>query len=141
MKKSGVCQIQGDKTKMYTNISSRRQSAAADEDDVRQVYPNNTYDEQNLQIALRLHRAILEHTGSADRGMRRARFMGVLQKQHRPALPIEGGYLSNFNEARRIATAEYRQLLAEAVASAIQSFSKPPMRLANEQAKKDLPHE
>ena len=54
-----------------------------------------------------------------DRGVRRARFMVVLRGQRRPAVLIEGGYLSNPREARRIADPNYRQKLAEAVAVAL----------------------
>jgi N-acetylmuramoyl-L-alanine amidase len=42
--------------------------------------------------------------------------MSVLRGQNRPAVLIEGGYLSNAGEAKRIATAAYRQSLAEAMA-------------------------
>ncbi len=82
-------------------------------------FPNNAYDSQNLRYAFRLHRAVLEATGATDRGIRRARFMGVLRGQSRPAVLLEAGYLSNPQEARLIATAEYRQRLAEAVARAL----------------------
>jgi len=90
------------------------------DDDMRQTFPNNGYDEQNLMLALRLHRSMVRHAGAADRGLRRARFMGVLRGQNRPAVLIEAGYLSNPAEARKIATAEYRQRLAEAVALGLQ---------------------
>jgi N-acetylmuramoyl-L-alanine amidase len=46
--------------------------------------------------------------------------MGVLRGQNRPAVLIEAGYLSNPAEARKIATAEYRQRLAEAVAQGLE---------------------
>ena len=90
------------------------------EDDLRQVFPNNAHDEENLKLAERIHRSLLRHTGATDRGLRRARFMGVLRGQNRPAVLIEAGYLSNASEARKIATPEYRQLLAEAVAKALE---------------------
>jgi N-acetylmuramoyl-L-alanine amidase len=83
------------------------------------IYPNNAYDTQNLQYAVRLHRALIEATSQRDRGVRRARFMTVLQGQHRPAVLLEGGYLSDPKEARLIASAGYRQKLAEAVAKAL----------------------
>ena len=54
-----------------------------------------------------------------DRGVRRSRFMGVLRGQNRPAILIEGGYLSNPHEAEKIESPEYRQKLAEAVADAL----------------------
>lgn len=90
------------------------------EDDPRETHPNNVFDDQNLLLASRLHRSVLRATGAADRGVRRARFMTVLQGQNRPAVLIEGGYLSNPDEARRIATPEYRQALAEGVARALE---------------------
>jgi N-acetylmuramoyl-L-alanine amidase len=90
------------------------------EDDKKQIFPNNAFDEQNYQIGYRLHRELVQSLGATDRGLRRARFMTVLRGQHRPAVLIEGGYLSNPTEARKIATAEYREKLAEAVARALE---------------------
>lgn len=89
-------------------------------EDASQVFPNNAYDEQNLQYAVRLHRALLGVNGDVDRGVRRARFPGVLRGQQRPAVLVEGGYLSNPREARRIADPAYRQKLAEAIAKALE---------------------
>ena len=37
-----------------------------------------------------------------DRGVCRARFIGVLHGQHRPAVLIEAGFLSNPSDARQI---------------------------------------
>ncbi len=90
------------------------------EDNLRQVFPNNAFDDENFMLAFRLHRSLLQYSGANDRGVRRARFMAVLRAQNRPAVLIEAGYLSNPNEAQRIASAEYRQLLAQAVASALE---------------------
>ena len=84
-----------------------------------QFFPNNTFDAQNLQLALRLHSALLRASGEEDRGVCRARFMDVLHGQHCPAVLIEGGYLSNPREARRIENPEFRQKLAQAVADAL----------------------
>ncbi len=89
-------------------------------DDLGSAFPNNAYDAQNLQLALRVHRSLLGVNGRKDRGVRRARFLGVLRGQHCPAILVEGGYLSNPQEARRIADATYRQKLAEAVAQALE---------------------
>jgi N-acetylmuramoyl-L-alanine amidase len=89
------------------------------EDDPTRVYPNNSFDDANLTLAYQLHCALLERTGAADRGIRRARFMGVLRGQNRPAVLLEAGYLSNPQEARQITRPEYRQRLAEAVVQAV----------------------
>ena len=53
------------------------------------------------------------------RGVRRARYLSVLRAQNRPAVLIEGGYLSNPLEAKRIADPAYRQRMAEVVAKAL----------------------
>lgn len=89
------------------------------EDDPGKVFPNNEFDAPNLRLALAVHRALLEVSGTADRGVKRARFMGVLRTQSRPAILIEAGYLSNPEEAGRIGRPEHRQQLAEAVSRAL----------------------
>jgi N-acetylmuramoyl-L-alanine amidase len=88
-------------------------------DDPSLAFPNNNFDAQNLQLAFRVHRALLQVNGNHDRGVRRARFLGVLRGQQRPAILVEGGYLSNPHEAGLIAEPGYRQKLAEAVAAAL----------------------
>ncbi|MCU0770295.1 MAG: N-acetylmuramoyl-L-alanine amidase [Verrucomicrobia bacterium] len=88
------------------------------EDDPNIEYPNNTFDTENLQLAVRIHQALLAVNGGEDRGVRRARFMGVLRGQDRPAVLVEGGFLSNPQEAARIADPGFRQELAEALAAA-----------------------
>jgi N-acetylmuramoyl-L-alanine amidase len=88
-------------------------------DEIHLTFPNNAFDAQNLELALRVQRGLLAVNGGHDRGVRRARFPGVLRNQHRPAILIEGGYLSNPGEATLIATSGHRQKLAEALALAI----------------------
>jgi N-acetylmuramoyl-L-alanine amidase len=83
------------------------------------TWPNNQHDAFNLQLATRIHQELVRTTGRSDRGVRRARFMGVLKTQNRPAVLLEGGYLSNPEEAQLIAQPAFRQKLAEAVANAL----------------------
>ncbi len=89
-------------------------------DDARLVFPNNAHDADNLRYAVRLQRTLLQVNGQKDRGVRHARFLDVLQGHNRPAVLIEAGYLSNPDEARRVADPAYRQKLAEAVAKALE---------------------
>ncbi len=84
------------------------------------VLPGNSQDFQSLHLAMRVHRSLLQNIGMADRGVQRARFMAVLKTQQRPAILIEGGYLSDRNEAKNIASPDYRQKLALAVAKALE---------------------
>jgi N-acetylmuramoyl-L-alanine amidase len=92
------------------------------DDDPALAFANNAFDTENLQYAVLLHRALLRVVRN-DRGVRHARFLGVLRGQNRPAILIEGGYLSNPAESRRIADPAYRQKLAEAVAAALAGTS------------------
>jgi len=97
----------------------------------QEYLPNNYYDARNLQLAVRVHAAMLRGSGEEDRGVRRARFIGVLRGQKRPAILIEGGYLSNPMEASKIESPEFRQKLAEAIARALleNTESGPPSSL------------
>jgi len=82
-------------------------------------FPNNAFDEGNFQLAIRLQSAVLHASGEEDRGVRRARFMGVLHGNRHPAILIEGGFLSNRAESAKIESAAFRQQLAEAIANAL----------------------
>jgi N-acetylmuramoyl-L-alanine amidase len=84
-----------------------------------QCFPNNAYDAQNLQLAVRVHSALVRAMGMEDRGVCHSRFDTVLRGQNRPAILIEGGFMSNPHEARLIESPEFRQKLAEAVADAL----------------------
>ncbi len=88
-------------------------------DDVNVAHAGNAQDPFNLRLATTVHRSLIESLGATDRGVKRARFMTVLQGQKRPAILIEAGFLSNPDEARLISSPAYRQKLAEAVAKAL----------------------
>jgi N-acetylmuramoyl-L-alanine amidase len=89
------------------------------QDEQNRAYPNNAFDKENYYFAARIHQAILAGTQRNDRGVRRARFMGVLRDHNRPAVLIEAGYLTHPVEARLISGAGYRDKLAHAVAQAL----------------------
>jgi N-acetylmuramoyl-L-alanine amidase len=70
---------------------------------------------ESAALASALHRAILGATGAADRRVRSRSFF-VLRKTSIPAVLIEGGFLTNRTEARRISSSSYRARMAEAIA-------------------------
>jgi N-acetylmuramoyl-L-alanine amidase len=88
-------------------------------DDPASLFPNNAFDAFNVRLAFRMQQSLLLATDATDRGVRRARFMTVLQGQHRPALLIEGGFLSDRKEALKIADPAYRKRLAQGVVTAV----------------------
>ncbi len=83
--------------------------------------PGNAHDAWNTVLGWQMHRTLLEELGTADRGLKRARF-AVLRLVECPAVLVEAGYLSNDAEARRIGTAEYRQRIAEGIATGIARY-------------------
>jgi N-acetylmuramoyl-L-alanine amidase len=103
-------------------------------DDPSLAFPNNNFDAQNLQYAAFIHRSVLKINGHLDRGIRRARFLGVLQNQNRPAILVEGGFLSNPAEATHIAEPAYRQKMAEALAAAFVEYNHADLALATHPA-------
>ena len=88
-------------------------------DDERAVFPNNSFDAANTAWAFRIHRSLVAATQAHDDGVKRARFMGVLRYQNRPAVLVEGGFLSNASDAANINSADYRETLARAVAEGL----------------------
>jgi N-acetylmuramoyl-L-alanine amidase len=89
------------------------------DDDPRRAYPNNEFDSENLLIAMKLHECLIKTTGRRDRGVRRARFMTVIREQKRPAVLIEGGFLSSTADSNLIFDPAFRQQMAVAVSNAL----------------------
>jgi N-acetylmuramoyl-L-alanine amidase len=97
----------------------KRTSCANSRTTLTSSFPTTPSTNRTFTFALALHRNLLQSTAAVDRGVRRARFMGVLRGQNRPAVLIEGGYLTNPAEAQSIAEPGYRSRLAGAVADAL----------------------
>jgi N-acetylmuramoyl-L-alanine amidase len=86
-----------------------------------QRLPGNADDDASLALATCVHSSLLGHIPETDRGVKRARFV-VLKLTHAPSILVEGGFLTNPGEDREIADAAWRQKLAFAVASGVQSY-------------------
>ncbi len=89
-----------------------------------QKLPGNDDDALNILLASLVHSEIIRLNpgdGTADRGVKRARFV-VIKQNVLPAILVEGGFVSNRMEAARINTPNYRQSLAEAIARGVIRF-------------------
>jgi N-acetylmuramoyl-L-alanine amidase len=89
-----------------------------------QMLPGNEYDTQNILLASMVHSEIIKLNpgdATADRGVKRARFV-VIKQNVLPAILVEGGFVSNHFEAARVNRADYRQNLAQAIARGVIRF-------------------
>ncbi len=112
-------QPSGIETYCLTPVGMPSTMARGFTDDERAVFPNNTFDAANLAWAFRLQHALIDRTHERDDGVKRARFMSVLRYQNRPAVLIEGGFLSNPKDAANIQSGTYREALARAIVDAL----------------------
>jgi N-acetylmuramoyl-L-alanine amidase len=83
----------------------------------------NRYDLCNVWLAHCVQKSLLRATGTADRGVRRARFV-VLRDASCPAILVEAGFLSNSVEEQKIATGTYRDTLAKAIGEGILMYKR-----------------
>jgi N-acetylmuramoyl-L-alanine amidase len=86
------------------------------------AYPGNRLDYANLLFGENLHRALLAGLKTPDRGFKRGRLL-VLRFAECPSALVECAYLSSITEARRVATPEFRQQIAEAIARGVQGYA------------------
>ena len=81
----------------------------------------NARDAENIALATATHAALVVKTRMFDRGLKRARFV-VIRDITIPGVLIEGGFQTNPYDAKMIATAGYRQLLAQAILQAVDNY-------------------
>jgi N-acetylmuramoyl-L-alanine amidase len=78
----------------------------------------NKYDSSNMLLAYHVHQAMLQKSDFEDRGIRRAGFM-VLRHLHMPGILIEGGFMSNPSDAKKIFSSAHRKVFARSIADGI----------------------
>jgi N-acetylmuramoyl-L-alanine amidase len=81
----------------------------------------NAEDEHNIALTAAIHAMVLSRVSMFDRGVKHARFH-VLRDVRMPAVLVECGFLSNTAEGQRIATAQFRQEVASAIAQGVQNY-------------------
>lgn len=86
--------------------------------------PGNRNDRNNMLLAFLIQQRATERIREVeDRGVKRARFH-VIRATRIPAVLVEGGFLSNPEEEKRLLTADYRQRLAAAIADGILRYAR-----------------
>lgn len=83
----------------------------------------NRFDLNNMLLGYLVQQRLLKvMTETEDRGVRRARFF-VIRATEKPSILVEGGFLSNPVEEKRILTSEYRDRLAVAIVEGVKRYS------------------
>jgi N-acetylmuramoyl-L-alanine amidase len=76
---------------------------------------------EGRKLATFIQNSIVRKTGALDKGVRTANFY-VLRETVVPAVLVECGFMTNRDEEARLRDAEYRQLLAQAIAEGILDY-------------------
>lgn len=114
--------VRGTETYVMTPQTQRSTGSAKRDASDNEAHPGNLNDPWNALLGYHMHRGMLEKLGSADRGLKRARF-AVLRLVKSPGVLVEAGYLSNEAEAKKIATPAYRQDIAESLAQGVRAYA------------------
>ncbi len=83
----------------------------------------NRSDSKNILLAYQLQKGLVRKLGMEDRGVKRARFL-VLRDAEMPAVLIEGGFLTNPSDAKRIYDAKKLQEMAKAISDGILAYKR-----------------
>lgn len=84
----------------------------------------NRQDSENIALATAVHGMVMYRCYTlVDRGIKRAQWT-VLTGCNRPGILFEGGFITNSQECRLIASTTYRETLANAIGDAILNYRK-----------------
>jgi len=82
---------------------------------------SNRNDDKNMTFAYLVQRSMVKNLDAEDRGVRRARF-AVLRTPEMPAILIEGGFMSDAAESKKIYDSAYRRKIARSILLGIQAY-------------------
>lgn len=86
------------------------------------AYPGNEHDHRNILLAWHVQRQLTLSTGAEDRGVKHQR-LAVLKSASVPAVLVEGGFLTQPAEGRRVTSPDHRRRMAQALVAAIQGYA------------------
>ena len=78
-------------------------------------------DAQSFALSATVFHSMLGHLPELDRGIKRARF-AVLRHTKIPAILVEGGFMTETENSKRVADPAWREKLAESLAVGIESY-------------------
>lgn len=87
------------------------------------TFPGNRYDAQSVLLAYEVQRSITRSLDLADRGVRRAGFE-VLRRAPMPSILIEGGFMSNPSDSKKVFDEDHRREMARAIVDGILAYKR-----------------
>jgi N-acetylmuramoyl-L-alanine amidase len=85
--------------------------------------PGNARDSENIALAAAIHSSMVRNLRMPDRGIKRARFV-VIKNIRIPGVLLEGGFVDNSADARKIASGDYRQRMAQSILEGVQAYTR-----------------
>lgn len=83
----------------------------------------NRDEQKSLLLAYQIQKSLVQNLAANDRGVKRARF-AVLRDAAMPAILIEGGFMTNPAESKKIYDNAYRRRMAAAIVKGIQAYQR-----------------
>lgn len=83
----------------------------------------NRNEQKSLLLAYQVQKSLVQNLAVNDRGVKRARF-AVLRDAAMPAILIEGGFMTNPAESKKIYDPAYRRRMAEAIVKGILAYQR-----------------
>jgi N-acetylmuramoyl-L-alanine amidase len=85
------------------------------------MQPGSPMEAQSFELSAAVYHSMLGHIEEFDRGVKRARF-AVLRQTKIPSILVEGGFLSETGDAKRVADQAWRKQLAESLCTGIENY-------------------
>lgn len=85
------------------------------------AYPGNQFDAKSMLLGYQIQKSLVKNLSVEDRGVRRARF-AVLRSAEMPAVLIEGGFMTNPAEGKKISDPAYRHQMAQAIVDGVRAY-------------------
>lgn len=76
---------------------------------------------ESQSLATFIQESLVVHTQATNRGTRPQQFFVIANVRH-PAVLVEGGFLTNKDDAAKLANADYREQMADAIAQGILQY-------------------
>ncbi|MBQ7086199.1 MAG: N-acetylmuramoyl-L-alanine amidase [Clostridia bacterium] len=76
------------------------------------------------RLAEAIQASLVDNTQAEDRGVKVTASLVVVRETKMPSVLIECGFLSNPNERESLADENYRQIIAESIAQAVEDFAR-----------------